>query len=91
MKMIQYGANMVVITDDRGILHLFSYESEILRYNPRNKDITVYTNVANYSVTTKRHVRNFCTYFLDDPLLAPAIFDPKERRKGYKILHIINE
>ena len=91
MKMIQYGANMVVITDDRGILHLFSYETEVLRYNPRNKDITVYTNVANYSVTTKRHVRNFCMYFLDDPLLAPAIFDPKESRKGYKILHIINE
>ena len=91
MKMIQYGANMVVVTDNRGILTLFSYQTEVLRYNPRNKDITVYTNVANYSRTTKKHVRNFCTYFLDDPLLAPAIFDLKVSRNGYKILHIINE
>ena len=91
MKMIKYGDNMVVITDDRGILHLFSYETEVLRYNPRNKDMTVYTNVANHSVTTKKHVRNFCTYFLDDPLVALAIFDPKKSCKDYKILHIINE
>ena len=91
MDELKFGANMVVITDDRGILHLFSYETEVLRYNPRNKDMTVYTKVANYSKTTKTHVRNFCTYFLDDPLVAPAIFDPEKSRNGYKILHIINE
>ena len=91
MKMIQYGANMVVITDDRGILHLFSYETEVLRYNPRNKDMTVYTNVANYSVTTKKHIRMFCDKFLDDLEVVPAILDPKKSCKDYKILHIINE
>ena len=91
MKITQFGANMVVVTDNRGIYTLFSYEQEVLHYNPRNKDITVYTNVANYSRTTKTHVRNFCTYFLDDPLVAPAIFDTNKTRKGYKILHIINE
>ena len=91
MKITQFGANMVVVTDNRGIYTLFSYEQEVLRYNPRNNDITVYTNIANYSRTTKTHVRNFCTYLLYDPLVARAIFDPGKTRKGYNILHIINE
>lgn len=70
MKITQFGANMVVVTDNRGIYTLFSYEQEVLQYNPRNKQMIVYSKVANYSKTTKKHVRNFCTYFLDDPIIA---------------------
>ncbi len=91
MKIRQLSNNAIVVTDDKGIYTLFSYESEVLRYNPRNKDMTVYTNVANYSVTTKKHVRAFCNEFLNDSEIAPAIFDPKKNSKDYKILHIINE
>ena len=91
MKITQMSNNAIVVTDDKGILTLFSYETEVLRYNPRNKDMTVYTNVANYSVTTKKHVRLFCNEFLNDSEIAPAIFDSKKNCKDYKILHIINE
>lgn len=91
MKITQFGANMVVVTDNRGIYTLFSYEKEVLQYNPRNKQMIVYSKVANYSKTTKIHVRNFCTYFLDDPIIAPAIFDSKQYCKDYKITYIINE
>ena len=91
MKLYTLSNNAIVVTDDKGIHTLFSYESEVLRYNPRDKSMTVYTNIANYSKTTKTHVRNFCTYFLDDPFIAPAILDPKKNCKDYKILHIINE
>lgn len=59
MKITQFGANMVVVTDNRGIYTLFSYEQEVLQYNPRNKQMIVYSKVANYSKTTKKHVRNF--------------------------------
>ena len=91
MKITQMSTNAIVVTDDKGIQILFSYESEVLRYNPRNNDITVYTNIANYSRTTKKHVRIFCDMFLGDTEIAPAIFDPKKSYKDYRILHIINE
>lgn len=91
MKLYTLSNNAIVVTDDKGIHTLFSYESEVLRYNPRNKSMTVYTNIANYSVTTKKHVRLFCNEFLNDSEIASAIFDPKKNCKDYKILHIINE
>ena len=93
MKITQMSNNAIVVTDDKGIQTLFSYESEVLRYNPRNKDMTVYTNIANYSNTTKRHVRMFCEHYIgaDVVEVSRAIFDPKKSYKDYKILHIINE
>lgn len=91
MKIRQLSNNAIVVREDSGVLTLFSYESEVLRYNPRNKDMTVYTNIANYSNTTKKHVRMFCDKFLDDLDVVPAILDPKKNCWGYKILHIINE
>ena len=91
MKITQMSTNAIVVTDDKGIQILFSYESEVLRYNPKNNDITVYTNIANYSITTKKHIRMFCDKFLDDLDIVPAILDPKKNCKDYKILHIINE
>lgn len=91
MKLYTLSNNAIVVTDDKGIHTLFSYESEVLRYNPINKSMTVYTNIANYSVTTKKHVRLFCNEILNDSEIASAIFDPKKNCKDYKILHIINE
>ena len=94
MKIRQFGANMVVVRDDKGILTLFSYESEVLRYNPRNKDMTVYTNIANYSNTTKKHVRMFCEHYIDSNEVVEAsraILDPKKSYKDFKILHIFND
>ena len=88
MKITQMSNNAIVVTDDKGIHTLFSYESVVLRYNPRNKDMTVYTNIANYS---KKHIRMFCDKFLDDLDIVPAILDTKKNCKDYKILHIINE
>lgn len=91
MKLYTLSNNAHVVTDDKGIQILFSNELEVLRYNPRNKDMTVYTNVANYNVATKKHVRKFCNEILNDSEIAPAILDPKKNCKNYKILHIINE
>ena len=94
MKLTQMSTNAIVVTDDKGIYTLFSYESEVLRYNPRDKAMTVYTNIANYSNTTKRHVRMFCERYIysGDPLeVSRAILDPKKSYKDLKILHIINE
>ena len=94
MKIRQLSNNAIVVTDDKGIYTLFSYESEVLRYNPRNKDMTVYTNIANYSNTTKRHVRMFCAQYIysgEVEEVSRAIFDPKKSFKDLKILHIINE
>ena len=90
MTIRQLSNNAIVVTDDKGIQILFSYESEVLRYNPRNKDMTVYTRIANYSRTTKKHVRIFCSDIIHDPNLELAILDPKKSYKDYKILHIIN-
>ena len=94
MKIRQLSNNAIVVTDDKGIYTLFSYESEVLRYNPRNKDMTVYTNIANYSNTTKRHVRMFCAQYIysgEVEEVSKAILDPKKSFKDLKILHIINE
>lgn len=91
MTIRQLNNNAVVVSDDKGILVLFSYESEVLRYNPVNDNITVYTRIANYSKTTKKHVRMFCSDIIHDSDVASAIFDPKKSYKDYKILHIINE
>ena len=94
MKIRQLSNNAIVVTDDKGIYTLFSYESEVLRYNPRNKDMTVYTNIANYSNTTKRHVRMFCAQYIysgEVEEVSRAILDPKKSFKDLKILHIINE
>ncbi len=91
MKLYTLSNNAIVVTDDKGIQTLFSYEREALRYNPKNKDMTVYTNIATYSRTTKKHVRMYCEAFLNDHEIAQAIFDPKKNCKDYKILHIINE
>ena len=94
MKITQMSNNAIVVTDDKGIQTLFSYESEVLRYNPRNKDMTVYTNIANYSNTTKRHVRMFCERYIysgEVTEVSQAIFNPKKSCKSLKILHIINE
>ena len=94
MKIRQINNNAIVVTDDKGIHTLFSYESEVLRYNPKNKDMTVYTNIANYSNTTKKHVRMFCEQYINSDEVVEAsraIFDPKKSYKDLKILHIINE
>lgn len=91
MTIRQLNNNAIVVSDDKGILVLFSYESEVLRYNPVNDNITVYTRIANYSKTTKKHVKMFCSDIIHDPDVAPAIFDPKKSYKDFKILHIINE
>ena len=90
MTIRQLSNNAIVVTDDKGIQTLFSYEREALRYNPKNKDMTVYTNIATYSRTTKKHVRMYCEVFLNDPEIAQAIFDPKKNCKDYKILHVIH-
>ena len=47
MKITHMSNNAIGVTDDKGIYTLFSYESEVLRYNPRNKDMTVYTNLSD--------------------------------------------
>ena len=91
MKLHTLNNNAHVLIDNHNLFHLFSYDSEVLVYNPRDNGITVYTNIANYSVTTKKHVRMFCDKFLDDLDVVPAILDPKKNCWGYKILHIINE
>ena len=94
MKITQMSNNAIVVTDDKGIHTLFSYESEVLRYNPRNKDMTVYTNIANYSNTTKKHVRMFCEQYINSDEVVEAsraIFDPKKSYKDLKILHIFND
>ena len=94
MKITQMSTNAIVVTDDKGIYTLFSYESEVLRYNPRNKDITVYTNIANYSNTTKKHVRMFCERFIysgDVVEVSRAILNPEKSYKDLKILHIFND
>ena len=94
MKIRQLSNNAIVVTDDKGIYTLFSYESEVLRYNPRNKDMTVYTNIANYSNTTKRHVRMFCAQYIysgEVEEVSRAILHPEKSFKDLKILHIINE
>ena len=94
MKIRQLSDNAIVVREDSGVLTLFSYESEVLRYNPRNKDMTVYTNIANYSNTIKKHVRMFCERYIDSHEVVEAsraIFNPEKSYKDYKILHIINE
>lgn len=94
MKIRQLSNNAIVVTDDKGIHTLFSYESEVLRYNPRDKTMTVYTNIANYDNTTKKHVRMFCEQYInsDEVIEASrAIFNPVKSYKDFKILHIINE
>ena len=94
MKIRQLSNDAIVVTEDTGVLTLFSYESEVLRFNPITKDMTVYTNIANYSDTTKRHVRMFCEQYIysAEPLeISRAILDPKKSCKDFKILHIINE
>ena len=94
MKITQMSAGAIVVTDDKGIHTLFSYESEVLRYNPWGKSMTVYTNIANYSNTTKRHVRMFCEQYInsDEVIEASrAILNPEKSYKDLKILHIIND
>lgn len=94
MKIRQLSNNAIVVTDDKGIHTLFSYESEVLRYNPRDKSMTVYTNIANYSNATKRHVRMFCEQYIysgNVVEVSRAIFDPKKSYKDFKILHIFND
>ena len=94
MTIRQLSNNAIVVREDSGVLTLFSYESEVLRYNPRNKDMTVYTNIANYSNTTKRHVRMFCEHFIysgDVVEVSKAILNPGKSYKDLKILHIFNE
>ena len=94
MKLYTLSNNAIVVTDDKGIHTLFSYESEVLRYNPRDKTMTVYTNIANYSNTTKKHVRMFCERYIDsDEVIeaSRAIFNPEKSYKDLKILHIFND
>ena len=94
MTIRQLSNNAIVVTDDKGIHTLFSYESEVLRYNPRNNNMTVYTNIANYSNTTKKHVRMFCGQYINSDEVVEAsraIFDPKKSYKDFKILHIFND
>ena len=91
MKLYTLNNNAHVVIGNTNLFHLFSYDSEVLVYNPRDNGITVYTNIANYSQTTKKHIRMFCDKFLDDLEVVPAILDPKKNCKDYKILHIINE
>lgn len=94
MKLYTISNNAIVVREDSGVLTLFSYDSEVLRYNPRDKTMTVYTNIANYSNTTKRHVRMFCEHFIysgEVVEVSQAILNPKKSCKDLKILHIINE
>ena len=91
MKLYTLNNNAHVVIDNTNTWHLFSYESEVLYYHPSDKSITVYTTIANYSQTTKRHIRMFCEKLLDDVYVAPAICDPKKSNNKYKILYIINE
>ena len=94
MKVRQLSNNAIVVREETGVLTLFSYESEVLRFNPMTKDMTVYTNIANYSNTTKRHVRMFCEQYIysgEVTEVSRAILDPKKSFKDFKILHIINE
>ena len=91
MKLYTLSNNAHVVIDNINTWYLFSYDSEVLNYRPSDKYMTVYTNIANYSATTKKHVRLFCNEFLNDSEIASAIFDPKKNCKDYKILHIINE
>ena len=94
MTIKQLSNNAIVVREDTGALTLFSYELEVLRFNPRNKSMTVYTNIANYSKTTMKHVRMFCEHYIDASEVVEAsraIFDPKESYKDYKILHIFND
>ena len=94
MKLRQLSDNAIVVREDTGVLTLFSYESEVLRYNPRNKDMTVYTNIANYSNTTKKHVRMFCERYIDSNEVVEAsraIFNPEKSYKDFKVLHIFND
>lgn len=94
MKLYTLSDNAIVVREDSGVLTLFSYESEVLRYNPRNKTMTVYNNIANYSNINKRHVRMFCEHYIDSHEVVEAsraILNPEKSYKDYKILHIINE
>ena len=94
MTIRQLSNNAIVVREETGVLTLFSYESEVLRFNPMTKDMTVYTNIANYSNTTKRHVRMFCAQYIysaEVVEISQAILDPKKSCKDFKILHIINE
>lgn len=94
MKLYTLSNNAIVVREDSGVLTLFSYESEVLRYNPRNKDMTVYTNIANYSNTTRKHVRMFCERYINSHEVVEAsraIFNPEKSYKDFKILHIFND
>lgn len=91
MKLYTLNNKAHIVIDNHNLFHLFSYDSEALVYNPRDNGITVYTRIANYSQTTKKHIRMFCDKFLDDVTVVPAILDPKKNCKDYKILHIIND
>ena len=94
MTIRQLSNKAIVVREDTGVLTLFSNELEVLRFNPWDKSMTVYTNVANHSKTTMKHVRMFCEHYIDASEVVEAsraIFDPKNSYKGYKILHIINE
>ena len=92
MTIRQLSNKAIVVREDTGVLTLFSNELEVLRFNPRNKSMTVYTNIANYSKTTVKHVRMFCEQYIGDvEESSRAIFDPKESYKDFKILHIFND
>ena len=94
MTIKQLSPNAIVVREDTGVLTLFSYESEVLRFNHWDRTMTVYTNIANYSKTTKKHVRMFCEHYINPCEVveaSQAIFDPKKRYRDFKILHIINE
>ena len=94
MTIRQLSNNAIVVRESTGILTLFSYESEVLRFNPWDKTMTVYTHTANYSKTTKKHVRMFCEQYINPDEVVEvsrAIFDPTKSYKDFRILHIINE
>ena len=94
MTIKQLSNNAIVVRENTGILTLFSYESEVLRFNPWDRAMTVYTNTANYSKTTKKHVRMFCEQYINsDEVIevSRAIFDPTKSYKDFKILHIFND
>ena len=94
MKIRQLSNKAIVVREDTGVLTLFSNELEVLRFNPRDKSMTVYTNIANYSKTTMKHVRMFCEQYIDSHEVVEssrAIFEPKKSYKDFKILHIFND
>ena len=94
MKIRQLSNNAIVVREDTGVLTLFSDETEVLRFNPWDKSMTVYTNIANYSNTTKKHVRMFCEHYIDASEVVEAsraIFNPEKSYKDLKILHIFND